>query len=196
MPAAALTQTLQDRFPQHVIAVHRYRGQDTVLIGREGLLEIARFLKQEPSLAFDFLMDLTCVDYLKFGTSLHSAPTLATPAPLPYYMDPKPVSEKWERLVSRDESRFDLVYHLYSSTHRHRLRVKVPLALADPTVDSLTPLWRGADWFEREVWDMFGIRFTGHPNLRRLLMYEEFNGHPLRKDYPVRKRQPLIGPLN
>ena len=196
MPVATLTQTVQQKFSHHVIASHQYRGQDTVLIRREGLLDIAWFLKEEPSLAFDFLMDLTCVDYLKFGASLHSAPTLATPSPLPYYMDAKPVSETWERLVSNDEHRFDLVYHFYSSRHNRRLRIKVPLTLAEPAVDSLTVLWHGANWFEREIWDMFGITFTGHPNLRRLLMYEEFKGHPLRKDYHVRKRQPLIGPLN
>jgi NADH-quinone oxidoreductase subunit C len=63
-------------------------------------------------------------------------------------------------------------------------------------VDSLTGLWAGANWFEREVWDMFGISFIGHPNLKRILMYEEFKGHPLQKDYPVSKRQPIIGPLN
>ena len=66
----------------------------------------------------------------------------------------------------------------------------------DADVDSLTPLWAVADWLEREVWDMFGIRFRGHPNLKRILMYDEFVGHPLRKDYPVDGRQPLIGPVN
>ena len=63
-------------------------------------------------------------------------------------------------------------------------------------MDSLTSLWAGADWLEREVWDMFGIRFQGHSDLKRILMYDEFEGHPLRKDYPVNKRQPLIGPVN
>ena len=163
---------------------------------REGLLDVAQFLRDDPALRFDILMDLTCVDYLKFGRMLQSAPTLTTPSPLPYYMTPKPVTETWQRGVSPDEYRFEVVYHFYSSAHSHRLRLKVPLTAADPTVASLTGLWASANWFEREVWDMFGVRFTGHPNLKRLLMYEEFNGHPLRKDYPVRKRQPLIGPVN
>ncbi|MCI0534690.1 MAG: NADH-quinone oxidoreductase subunit C, partial [Verrucomicrobiales bacterium] len=158
-------------------------------------LEIARFLKEDARMGFDFLTDLSCVDYLKFGTSLHSEPTLATPAPLPYYMNPKPSSERWQRSVSNDAFRFDVVYHFLSSALNHRLRVKVPLTAADPVVDSLADLWRVANWFEREVWDMFGIQFKGHPDLRRILMYEEFKGHPLRKDYPARKRQPLIGPV-
>ncbi len=197
MPAAPiLTRTLQKTFARFVIAAHHYRGQETVLIERTGLVEIARFLKDDPAMDFDFLMDLTAVDYLKFGTSFRSAPTLATPSPMPFYMTPKPSREPWERLASSDTHRFDMVYHFYSSTHNHRLRLKVPLTLAEPTIDSLSTLWRGANWFEREVWDMFGITFTGHPNLRRLLMYEEFQGHPLRRDYPARKRQPLIGPEN
>ena len=191
-----LADILHQRFPQHVIVSHQYRGQTTVLLKREGLLDVARVLKEDPAMAFDFLMDLTCVDYLKFGKWLASGPTLTTPSPLPYYMTPKPVAETWNRSVSNDEYRFDLVYHFYSSTKNHRLRVKVPLSAADPVVDSLTRLWRSANWFEREAWDMFGVRFAGHPNLKRLLMYEAFQGHPLRKDYPIRKRQPLIGPVN
>ncbi len=90
--------------------------------------------------------------------------------------------------------RFEVVYHLYSPTHNHRLRLKVRVEEDDAVVATAVPLWPIANWFEREVWDMFGIRFEGHPDLRRLLMYEEFEGHPLRKDYPVNKRQPLIGP--
>ena len=190
-----MTSTLQSRFSQYILGTHNYRGQDTLIIKREGLLEIARFLKDDPAIRFDFLMDLTCVDYLKFGKTLHSAPTLATPSPLPYYVKPSASGESWQRALSNDEHRFDLVYHFYSSRFNRRVRLKVPLALADPTAPSLTPLWPGANWFEREVWDMFGITFAGHPNLRRLLLYEEFTGHPLRKDYPVRKRQPLIGPV-
>jgi NADH-quinone oxidoreductase subunit C len=91
--------------------------------------------------------------------------------------------------------RFDVVYHLLSLPFNRRLRLKVPVD-EEESIDSLTPLWGCANWLEREVWDMFGIRFAGHPNLKRILMYEGFEGHPLRKDYPIQKRQPLIGPKN
>jgi len=90
--------------------------------------------------------------------------------------------------------RFEVIYHLLSLPFSRRLRIRVPVDESGPAVDSLTPLWGSANWLEREVWDMFGIRFAAHPDLKRILMYEEFEGHPLRKDYPIRKRQPLIGP--
>jgi NADH-quinone oxidoreductase subunit C len=90
--------------------------------------------------------------------------------------------------------RFEVVYHFFSLSKKHRVRIKTPLGGKSPQVDSIASLWAGADWYEREVWDMFGVKFRGHPNLKRILMYEEFEGHPLRKDYPIRKRQPLIGP--
>ena len=94
-----------------------------------------------------------------------------------------------------DGPRYDVVYHLYSVTHNHRVRLKVPVEQDDPQVPTASDLWPIANWLEREVWDMFGIRFAGHPDLRRLLLYEEFVGHPLRKDYPIERRQPLIGPV-
>ena len=93
-----------------------------------------------------------------------------------------------------DGPRFEVVYHLYSVAHNHRVRLKVPVEQDDPVVPTASGLWPIANWLEREVWDMFGIRFEGHPDLRRLLLYEEFEGHPLRKDYPINRRQPLIGP--
>jgi NADH-quinone oxidoreductase subunit C len=91
--------------------------------------------------------------------------------------------------------RFEVVYHLNSFSQNARLRVKVPLQEGEE-VDSLTPLWQIANWLEREAWDMFGVKFTNHPDLRRLLMYDEFVGHPLRKDYPINKRQPRVKPKN
>ena len=191
-----LTKLIQEKFASSVLAVHQYRGQQTVVLKREGLLSAAAFLKDDPALAFDFLIDLTCLDYLKFGKSQSSAPTLATPSPLPYYMPSKATDEKWERAVSNDAYRFEVVYHFYSTSNNHRLRIKVPLAASGLSLDSVTGLWAAANWFEREVWDMFGVTYNGHPNLRRILMWEGFKGHALRKDYPVNRRQPLIGPLN
>ena len=93
-----------------------------------------------------------------------------------------------------DGPRFEVVYQLYSLTHTHRLRLKVRVDEDDAVVPTAVPLWPIANWLEREVWDMFGVRFAGHPDPRRLLMYEQFVGHALRKDYPINRRQPLIGP--
>ncbi len=199
MNAAALIQAVRDRFPEAVKASHAYRGDATVLLGREFLLDVARTLKEDPAFQMNFLMDLTAVDFSVFGTKRSPAfftssgvavgPSPEIPDPDPWHGPPAP-------------ERFLVVYHFFSLPLKHRLRVEVPVEeveeveAADPEVDSLTSLWAGADWLEREVWDMFGIRFRGHPNLKRILMYEEFVGHPLRKDYPVNKRQPLIGPVN
>jgi NADH-quinone oxidoreductase subunit C len=88
--------------------------------------------------------------------------------------------------------RFEVVYQLHSLALQHRLRVKARVTEDDPAVPSAVGVWKSAGWAEREAWDMFGIHFTGHPDLRRILMYPEFVGHPLRKDYPVAKRQPLV----
>jgi NADH-quinone oxidoreductase subunit C len=91
-----------------------------------------------------------------------------------------------------EESRFEMVYHLFSLTRNDRLRIKTRLREQDLRIASLTSLWKNADWLEREVFDLFGVNFEGHPNLRRIFMYDGFEGHPLRKDYPLRRRQPLI----
>lgn len=91
-----------------------------------------------------------------------------------------------------DEFRFELVYHLYSLSKKHRLRVKARVSEEACTIDTVSDLWKTAGWLEREVWDFYGVRFTGHPDLRRILLYDEFVGHPLRKDYPIDRRQPLV----
>lgn len=83
------------------------------------------------------------------------------------------------------EPRFELNYHLLSMKRNERLRLKVRVHDADPTAPSVTPVWKGANWHEREAFDLFGIRFTGHPDLRRILMPDEWEGYPLRKDYPA-----------
>ena len=89
------------------------------------------------------------------------------------------------------EPRFEVVYQLRSTKHKHRVRVKALVSEEQPSIASATPLFRGWNWFEREAFDMYGIRFEGHPDLRRMFMYEQFVGHPLRKDYPKERRQPL-----
>ncbi|MCU0587984.1 MAG: NADH-quinone oxidoreductase subunit C [Syntrophobacteraceae bacterium] len=94
------------------------------------------------------------------------------------------------------EPRFEVVYHLFSPKFNRRVRIKAGVSESECTIDSVVSVWIGANWFEREAFDMYGITFTGHPELRRILLYEEFEGFPLRKDYPIKKRQPLIGPIN
>lgn len=152
---------LRAKFGDRIVDSHAVRGEEMIIVSRNGLRDFVLSLKEDPELDFNFLTDITAVDYL-----------------------------------GKKDPRFEMVYHLHSLRLNRRLRVKVPVPEADPVVESLASLWKGANWLEREVWDMFGIRFHGHPDLKRILMYEEFEGHPLRKDYPVNKRQPLIGPVN
>jgi NADH-quinone oxidoreductase subunit C len=83
------------------------------------------------------------------------------------------------------EPRFELVYHLHSIERNQRVRLKAMLQGTDPAIDSVTGVWRGANWYEREVFDLFGVRFNNHPDLRRIMMPDDWEGHPLRKDYPV-----------
>lgn len=95
----------------------------------------------------------------------------------------------------RQSPRFELVVHYFSFTHKHRLRLKFPIPEEDPVYSSLSSLWACADWLEREVYDMFGLKAHGHPNLRRILTHEEFEGHALRKEYPVNRRQGILPPV-
>ena len=90
------------------------------------------------------------------------------------------------------EPRFDVVLHVYSVSLKQRIRLYAGVSEEEPTVETLVSVWAGANWFEREAYDLYGVRFKGHPDLRRILMYPEFVGHPLRKDYPKEKRQPLV----
>ncbi len=197
MNTSSLIKLVTDRFPVAVSAWHTYRGDETVVLRREFLLEVARFLKDDSAFKMSFLMDLTAVDYSTFGKS-HAPAFFASSGVAVSPSSQIPDEDPWPGPPGK--ARFVVAYHFFSLVHKHRLRLVVPVEEApDGTVaelDSLTSLWAGADWLEREVWDMFGIRFGGHPDLKRILMYEEFEGHPLRKDYPVKKRQPLIGPVN
>jgi NADH-quinone oxidoreductase subunit C len=151
-------ELLKEQCPDGVLDTLMPQGDATAVIRPAFLTKVMDFLKNDPRLLFNILVDITALDFL----------------------GRKP--------------RFEVVYHLLSLPFNRRLRIKVPVEDGEPVVNSMTPFWGCANWLEREVWDMFGIRFAGHPGLKRILMYEEFEGHPLRKDYPIQKRQPLIGP--
>ena len=127
--------------------------QVAVRIPADRLLEVMRFLRDDPATRFEQLCDLTCVDYLQFPGAT---------------------------------DRYGVTYSLLSLTHNHRLWAKCFVNDPEPQVPSVTGLWPGADWMEREVFDMFGVRFAGHPDLRRILTWDGFNAFPLRKDYPLR----------
>ena len=154
----ALIASLEERFRN--IQHGEFRGQLRIEIPSGETFEILSSLKED--YGFDLLVDVTCVDYLQYrGTSRDDAPA----------------------------GRWGLAYLLANTTTADRITVRVYLDDEDqPTVDSVVPLWEGANWLEREVWDLFGIRFAGHPNLRRILLPDEFSAHPLRKDYPLQGR--------
>ena len=193
MNAESLIQAVSGRFAAAMTASHSFRGDATAIVSKDSLLEIARTLKEDAAFQMNFLMDLTAVDFSGFGTK-PSRGLFSSSGVGVHLSSEIPAHDPWPGPPA--DARFAVVYNFFSLALKHRLRVEVLLQQDDPVVDSVTSLWAGADWLEREVWDMFGIRFRGHPNLKRILMYDEFVGHPLRKDYPVNRRQPLIGPVN
>jgi NADH-quinone oxidoreductase subunit C len=193
MTDAPLIQAVRDRFPSAVTASHSFRGDATAIVAAPNLLDIARSLRDDAAFRMNLLIDLTAVDYSAFGARTSRGFFSSSGVPV-RPSSGIPTHDAWPGPPA--DARFAVVYHFYSLSLGHRLRVEVPLHGDDPEVDSVTSLWAGADWLEREVWDMFGIRFRGHPGLKRILMYDEFVGHPLRKDYPVDRRQPLIGPVH
>lgn len=152
---------LKEKFASSIIDVVEFRGEVTVTVKKDSILDVLLFLKQ--SLQYNLLTDVTAVDYL-----------------------------------GKKEERFMMVYQLYSIPNKDRLRIKTPVTEADCTVPSATQVWRTANWLEREVFDLFGITFDKHPDLRRILMTDDWVGHPLRKDYPLQglDREPYKGRLS
>ncbi len=144
---------LKGSFSHLLIETHSQHGDDTAVFNKDAIASIVAFLKTTPELDYNFLMDITAVDYL-------------------------------ER-----RPRFEVVYHFYSLSRNLRVRIKVQVPENDLVVPSVASLYGIANWMEREVYDLYGITFSGHPDLRRILLYEGFEGHPLRKDFPVNKRQ-------
>lgn len=152
---------LKEKFAASIIDVVEFRGEVTVTVKKDAIIDILSFLKQ--SLQYNLLTDLTAVDYL-----------------------------------GKKEERFMMVYQLFSIANKDRLRVKTPVAEADCRIPSATQVWSTANWLEREVFDLFGITFDQHPDLRRILMTDDWEGHPLRKDYPLQgpDREPYKGRLS
>ena len=157
-PPARMAQVLSllgDKVLEH----HSLYGDDTIMVQRSDLRDVCAALRTADALTFDFLHDLTVVDYIE------------------------------------EEPRFEVVVHLTSVNRPGTwIRVKCRVPEDDAVVPSLVPLWEGAEWLEREAYDMYGMRFKDHPDLRRVLLYEEFEGFPLRKDYPKDLQQPLFEP--
>ncbi len=177
--SSALIQLVRDNFPTAVVGSHENQGDACVLLGPDKLVEVCTFLRDDPRAAFDMLVMVTAADYLDF--------------PAEYRAVASPVDEDNAYGVRADNMpRYEAVYALLSLTKRHRLRIKVAVDGPEPSVPSLCDVWPAANWGEREAWDMVGIKFENHPDLRRILLYEEFEGHPLRKDYDLRGYQPLI----
>jgi len=154
-----LAQVLRDAFGGRMVSVTEALGEVTLLIEATGLLEVMTALRDRPELHFEQLIDLCGVDYSAYGDGAAS---------------------------SDRHARFAVVFHLLSIAHNRRLRVRV-FASDDemPVVDSVIGVWPSANWFEREAFDLYGIIFAGHPDLRRILTDYGFIGHPFRKDFPI-----------
>lgn len=161
MAIADALSALQGKFPDIDFAPQplckyvdgRDSGQQCVTIPADRLLDVAQFLYDDDACRFDYLSDITCVDYLNFPDA---------------------------------DDRFGVTYNFVSTKLNHRLFAKVYVNDPNPTVPTLTGIWKGAEWTEREVYDMFGVKFSDHPDLRRILLPPNFKDHPLRKDYPLR----------
>jgi len=164
MQESEIAQRIQQKFEGKILKVYHWQGQYALTIRPEDLREMLLFLRDTPELDFSWLMDVGGVDYLGYG-------------------------EEDER-----EWRFEVAYQMYSLEKKHRIRIKVAVPDDSIEVPSAWDLWGVANWMEREVFDMYGIRFSGHPNLRRILCHDEFVGYALRKDYPINRRQKLMRP--
>jgi NADH-quinone oxidoreductase subunit C len=176
-----LGQAIVQALPGKLLAVANHTGELTYEVAAPDLLAVAAALKDAPELKFEMCMDVCGVDYLEHGRDEWNTETAT--------------SSGFSRGVARSGQRgaelapgrrFAVVYHLLSISLNHRLRLRVFCPDDEqPMVDSVTGIWASANWFEREAFDLFGILFKGHPDLRRILTDYGFIGHPFRKDFPL-----------
>jgi len=177
--ATVILDALKKTFGDAIVATSSDFGDEVAEVKRDKLLEIATFLRDDPAMACDLPCYCTAIDYQGIQR-IEVTPTTGMAIP------------SVAAQPDDDEPRFAMVYEVRSLRHRHRIRLKVRLPEDNPSVPSLAGVWAAMDWLERETFDMYGIQFDGHPDQRRIFMYDEFVGHPLRKDYPKEKRQPLV----
>jgi NADH-quinone oxidoreductase subunit C len=175
---STLAANIEARLPGLLTRVPSLADELCYEVPPEKLKEVALSLRDSPELKFEILIDVAGIDYLDYATTEWKTYSATTSG--------------FSRGVSRlprkphDGARFAVAYHLLSITHNHRLRLRSRCVDAeDPIIDSLVDVWAGANWFEREAFDLFGILFTGHPDLRRILTDYGFIGHPFRKDFPL-----------
>jgi NADH-quinone oxidoreductase subunit C len=165
--SAKLAQVLEAGFKNQIQDCSVSLGEVTITVAPEHLTAVCLTLRDDDAYGFEQLMDVCGVDYLHYGLEVEAG------------SDANTGESTWSG------SRFAVVYHLLSLQHNWRLRLRVPVEGEPPLVDSVVDIWSSANWFEREAFDLYGIVFDGHPDLRRLLTDYGFIGHPFRKDFPV-----------
>ncbi|HED52077.1 MAG TPA: NADH-quinone oxidoreductase subunit C [Gammaproteobacteria bacterium] len=191
MQAKELLQQLQERFGDTLRDAVLLLDEVTIEITPEDLLDTCRALRDEQVFGFEQMIDVCGVDYLNFGED-EWATEETTETGFSRAVDPKTagrlpgLEEDLSVETPQQDRRFAAVYHLLSVTHNHRLRIRVFAPDNQlPVIPSVVGLWNGANWFEREAFDLYGILFEGHPDLRRILTDYGFIGHPFRKDFPL-----------
>ena len=193
-PASTFGARLRARFPEAAIEIAEPRGEVTIEVGATEWQDTCRALRDE--FGFEQLMDLSGVDYLGYGTDEWDTDVSSEgfsrgvegkgPGRFAWGQRPSAESDTGEIPWQRPQRRFAAVVHLLSLQHNQRVRVRCFAENDDlPVVASVTDLWAGANWFEREAFDLYGIIFEGHPDLRRILTDYGFVGHPFRKDFPL-----------
>ncbi len=175
-----LIQLLQDEFKNHPIEVIEALNEITMIVPANNIVEISKILRDKKDFQFDMLVDVCGVDYLHYGMSeWQTEETTLTGFSRATDRGHQEKEIKWEK------PRFAVVYHLLSLPLNQRLRVRTYVEGEPPVIDSVIDIWPSANWFEREAFDLFGILFKGHPDLRRILTDYGFIGHPFRKDFPL-----------
>lgn len=179
----ALQVKVTERFAHLIESANVALGELTVVLTREHLVTVATALRDEVDFAFDLLVDVCGVDYLHYGIGEWETES-ATRTGFERGVDASLV-EKIDSSSWGDKPRFAAVYHLLSLTQNHRIRLRVLLSERDLVMPSVVDIWPAANWFEREAFDLYGIVFVGHPDLRRILTDYGFVGYPFRKDFPL-----------